>query len=806
MLFHNIRYALRLLRKAPGFTAIAVVTLALGIGANTAVFSVVDAVMLRPLPYADPARLVSLWETNDERPGSRNNVAPANLVDYVRATRSFDGLAGFESSSKSLTKAGTPEQLLGEAITWNLFSVLGVSPAIGRPFLPGEDHPGREHVVILFDALWRGRFAADSAILGRSITLNGERYEVVGVMPPSFQPLTQFRSTVAVNFFVPAAYSDELLANHGDHEIYVVGRLKSGVTLEQAQADLRSISEDLERRFPGTNRSVRAPIRPLNDDIVRDVRTSLLVMLGAVGLVLLIACVNIANLLVVRAMGQRQEIAIRMALGASRAQIAVDMITRAVVLGLMGGAAGFLCGLWTRDALVSMAPSSIPRLDQLAVSPRVLGVTMAVSLLTGLLAGMLPALQTSRRDVTPTLKGAGLSASSDRSIMRWRGVLMAAEIAAALMLAVGAGLLVRSLMRLNSIDLGFETDRVLTLSVRLPDTKYTDQRMRAAFFQELAPKVQAIPGVRHVAFANQFPMRGGWGGSFRMNGPSGEIRADADFQAVSPEYFVTLGIPLVRGRLLTADDRDGALRVAVVSQTCVRRFLADRDPIGQQFSRTGPGTPGITIVGVVGEVRRDGKAAEIFQQVYLPAAQTDVYPVRLASLAIRTTGDPYALVPGIQRAVWSIDPDQPITGVRTLDEVLSIASAQRRFNMTLLLSFAGLALALAVIGVYGVVAYAVAQRTREIGIRVALGATRGDVVALVVKSGLMWSVAGIAAGLAGAYAASRLTAGLLFGVTASDPATFATIAIVMAGVALSASYVPARRAASVDPVSALRSE
>jgi len=374
------------------------------------------------------------------------------------------------------------------------------------------------------------------------------------------------------------------------------------------------------------------------------------------------------------------------------------------------------------------------------------------------------------------------------------------------MLAGGAGLLVRSLMRLNSIDLGFETDRVLTLSVRLPDTKYTDQRMRAAFFQELAPKVQAIPGVRHVAFANQFPMRGGWGSSFRMNGPSGEIRADADFQAVSPEYFVTLGIPLVRGRLLTADDRDGALRVAVVSQTFVRRFLADRDPIGQQFSRTGPGTPGITIVGVVGEVRRDGKAAEIFQQVYLPAAQTDVYPVRLASLAIRTTGDPYALVPGIQRAVWSIDPDQPITGVRTLDEVLSIASAQRRFNMTLLLSFAGLALALALIGVYGVVAYAVAQRTREIGIRVALGATRGDVVALVVKSGLMWSVAGIAAGLAGAYAASRLTAGLLFGVTASDPATFATIAIVMAGVALSASYVPARRAASVDPVSALRSE
>jgi len=705
----------------------------------------------------------------------------------------------------SLTKAGAPEQLLGEAITWNLFAVLNAAPALGRPFLAEEDRPGRHHVVVLSDALWRGRFAADPNMLGRSITLNGEPYEVVGVMPASFRPLTQYRSTAAITFFVPAAYPDELLANHGDHEIYVVGRMRAGVTVEQAQADLRSISDDLGRRFPDTNRSVRALIRPLNADIVRDVRSSLLVLVGAVGLVLLIACVNIANLLIVRAIGQRQEMAIRVALGASRGQIAVETITRAVVLGLIGGAAGLLCGVWTRDALVSIAPSSIPKLDQLAVNPRVLGVTMGLSLVTGLLAGVLPALQTFGRDPAAPLKGAGLAASSDPSIMRWRGLLMAAEIAAALVLAVGAGLLVRSLVRLNSIDLGFETDRVLTLSVRLPETKYTDQRMRAAFFEELAPKVQAIPGVQHVAFANQFPMRGGWGGSFRMNGPSGQISADADFQAVSPEYFATLGIPLVRGRLLTADDRDGRPRVAVVSQTFVRRFLDGPDPIGQQFAR-GDGAQPITIIGVVGEVRRDGREADLFQQVYLPAAQTDVYPVRLASVAVRTAGDPHALVPGIQRAVWSIDPDQPINGVRTLDEVLSIASAQRRFNMTLLLSFAGLALALALIGVYGVVAYAVAQRTREIGIRVALGATRADVVALVVKGGVTWSIAGIVAGLAGAIAASRLITGLLFGVTAGDPATFVAIAVVMIAVALSASYVPARRAASVDPVAALRAE
>src|SRR5437667_697901 len=328
MLFQNVRYALRLLRKSPGFTALAVTTLALGIGANTAVFSVVDAVMLRPLPYADPGRVVSLWETNEQRPDSRNNVAPANLVDYVRDTRAFDGLAGVDTVSKSLTKAGAPEQLLGEAITWNEFAVLGASPAVGRPFLPEEDRPGREHVVILSDALWRARFAADPAILGRAITLNGESYDVVGVMPPSFEPVSQIGSPAPITFFVPAAYPDDLLANHGDHEIRVVGRLKRGVTLQQAQEDLRRISMNLEQRFPQTNTSVRARIAPLNDDLVRNVRTSLLVLLGAVGLVLLVAAVNLANLLIVRAIGQRHEIAIRMALGAGRAQLAMELLTR----------------------------------------------------------------------------------------------------------------------------------------------------------------------------------------------------------------------------------------------------------------------------------------------------------------------------------------------------------------------------------------------------------------------------------------------------------------------------------------------
>ena len=804
MLVHNVRYALRLLRKSPGFTAVAVATLALGIGANTAVFSVVDAVMLRPLPYAAPERLVSLWEINEERPGSRSTVAPANFVDYVRDTRSFEGLAGLATTSMSLTKIGTPEQVVGEAVTWNYFAVLGVTPAIGRSFLPEEDRPGREHVVILSDALWRGRFAADRAILGRPVTLNGERYDVVGVMPPAFQPVTQIGSTTAVAFFVPAAYPDELLNNHGDHEIRVVGRLKPDVALQQGQADLLNVSMGLERRFPQTNTGVRARIAPLNDDIVRNVRTSMLVLLGAVGLVLLVACVNLANLLIVRAIGQRQEMAIRMALGASRGQLAVELLTRGAALAALGGAAGLLCGVWTRDALVAMAPSSIPRLDNLVVSPRVLALTALVSLATGILAALLPAIQMSRCEGVSTLRVTEQSASGSRSIMRWRGALMAAEIAAAMVLAIGAGLLVRSLARLNAVELGFETDRVLTLIVRLPDAKYGDQRARARFFEDLTPKIQAIPGVRHAAFANQFPMRGGWGSGFKMSGTD-EVR-DADFQAVSPDYFAALGIPLVRGRLLTPEDRDGSLHVAVVSQTFVREFAGDPDPIGQQFTRGAPGMPVVTIVGVVGEVRRDGKEAKLVPQVYLPAAQPDVYPVRLSAIAIRATGDPHALVSSVQRAVWSIDPDQPITGVRTLDEVLAASTAQRRFNMTLLASFAALAVALALVGVYGVIAHSVAQRTREIGIRVALGATRRDVVALVVKAGLRWSLAGVAVGVFGALALSRLMTGLLFGVTASDPVTFAAMAASMIGVAVAASYIPARRASSVDPIAALRTE
>ena len=813
MLFQNVRYALRLLRRSPGFTAIAVLTLALGIGANTAVFSVVDAVMLQPLPYSDPDRLLAVWEGRTNRSmaidvshGPQSAVAPANLVDYARETRTFESLAGYSGSSMSLTHAGPPEQLTGEAVTSNYLPTLGVQPSLGRNFRPEEDRPGHEKVAILTDGLWRGHFGADPAMLGRTIALNNEPYTVVGVMPASFVPLTQFQSSTPVVYLVPAAYPDELLAQHGDHEISVVGRLKPGVTIPQAQADLDATVQGLAQRYPDSAAALRTLTAPIARDIARGVSSSLLVLVGAVGLVLLVACVNVANLLIVRAVGQRRDTAIRLAIGAGRGQIVAEMLTRGLVLGVLGGAAGLLCGVWTRDALIAIAPDSIPRLAHVTLNGDVLIATLTLSVLTGFVAGVLPAWQASRTDPGPSLKSTELATAGGRSVLRWRGVLMAAEVAAALVLAVAAGLLVRSLATLTRVDLGFQTDRVLALNIALPQTRYDTPQKRLAFFERLAARARALPGVQSVAFANRFPMRGGWSSSANLEGTQPSDYFVADFQAVNPSYFVTLGIPLVRGRTIGDDDRLGAPGAAVVNQAFVQKFLPREDPIGKRFARSGRGNPLITIVGVVGDIRRGGKTAAVQPEVYLAAGQTNVYPVQLSDFAIRASGDPHTLVGSIQDAVWAIDPDQPITNVKTLDEVLSASMAQRRFNLTLLACFAVLAVGLALVGVYGVVAYAASERTREIGIRVALGAAPQDVVALVVRSGMAWSMGGVLAGLAGAWAATRVMTGLLFEIKPTDPITFAAVAAMMVGVAAAASYLPARRAASIDPVTALRAE
>jgi putative ABC transport system permease protein len=814
MLIHQIRYTLRTLRRTPGFTAIAILTVAFGVGANTAVFSVVDGVLLRPLPYAHPDRLVKLSEAPTALRGSaaRYGVAAANL-DHYRLARSLEGVAGYTRISRTLTGSGEPVQVLGEEVTTDLFPLLGASAAFGRVFGPDEDDPGGRRVVILTDAFWHAKFGGDRAILGRTLTFNGEPYAVIGVMPPGFRALSEHRSGYTISFFIPAAF-DAAAAGSSRRSISVVGRLQPDVSLERARKELSSLSAVLGRRNPDSHRGLTAVITPLHDAIVGDVRPSLLVMLGAVGLVLVIACVNLANLLIVRAIGQGREIAIRMAIGATRARITIDLALRGLILGMLGGAAGLLCGVWTRNLLASLAPITMPRMDDLALNPRVLAVTFALAAITGIVAGLLPAVQLWRGDAAPTLRASALTTSSVRSIARWRGLLMAAEIAAALMLAVGAGLLVQSLMRLAAVDLGFQVRDVLLFTVTPPDTKYRDEAARVAFFEEVERRVASIPGVASVAVANEFPLRGGGQSRVTIAGDvatGDETVRRAGFQAVSPGYFATLRIPLVRGRLLAAGDRAGAPPVAVVSETFAHRFLAGRDPIGQRFRgfQTGVNSPELTIVGVVRDARRDGPGAELIPLVYLAAAQPDTYRERtqLSEVAIRSAGaDAHALLPAIRRAVWSIDPSQPLTNVLTLDEVIAGSTAERRFNMTLLSAVTFLAVGLAIVGVYGVVAHAAAQRTREIGIRIALGAGRRDILSLVIASGLRWAVLGVVVGLAGAYTGTRFLAALLFAITPTDPGTFAGLAVLMLGVAALASYLPARRAASVNPVSALRGD
>ena len=811
MLLTAIRHTFRLIRRSPGFAAVAVATLALGIGANAAVFSVADAILLEPLPYSQPERLVRLWEarTAEQRASS---VTPVKLAEY-RAARSLSHVAGYTRMSKSLTGAGAPEQLRGEAVTWNLFDTLGVQPALGRTFRPEEDQPAGARVVVLTDDVWRRRFGGDAAILGKTIVLNGEPHEVVGVMPAGYQPLSQLRSGYTIHFFAPAARTVDFVDPGATHSISVVARLAAGVSIDQAGAELEGISRAIAVRF-GADAGMTARLAPLRDLVAGDLRVSLFVLSSAAGLVLLIACANVANLMIVRGIGQQREVAIRMAVGATPARLVRELALRGLVLGVIGGAAGLACGLWTRDLLVALAPVTFPALDGLELNWRVVAVTSAFSIAAGTAAGLAPALQLRRGTVAPALQAAALTTSGAASVARWRGLLMATEVAAALMLAIGAGLLVRSLATLTAVDLGFEPRGVLVLTLRPPETRYPDHAARTRLFTVIEERIAALPMVEAVSFASEFPLRGGGTTAFVIDG----ARVRAGYQTVSPGYFATLGIPLIRGRGLTPDDRDAASDAAVVSESFARRFHP-RAAIGQRFHRSTSLTAGrstsltaspkpseFTIVGIVGDARRDGKSADMTPQVYISAANANAPANPLAEIAVRAGGNPYALVPSIERAIWSVDPDQPITNVQTIDDAVAETMAGRRFNMTLLGTMAGLAFLLALIGVYGVVAHAAAQRTREIGIRIALGADRQRVVALVVAGSLKWAVAGMAIGLAGALVAGRFMRALLFGVAPHDAATLAGAGLLMAVVALGASYIPARRAASLDPASALRAE
>jgi putative ABC transport system permease protein len=801
-----IRYAGRTLAKSPGFTIVAIATLALGMGVNSAIFSVIDAILLRPLPYPQPDRLVSFWEHNPRTPDDRGGVAPANLADYNR-NHVFTAVAHAGVKGVNVTGGGTPERMSTLTGTYTLLDILGVLPALGRNFRSDEDRNGAPKVVIVSHQVWQQRFGGDSAVIGRSILLDGEPHQIIGVMPAGFQPPEQFTQREPIQLVLPDCWPPDVLANRSEHFDHAVARLKPGVTIAQAQSEMTAISSGLAKAYPKTNADVTVGVAPLGADLVRQVRTALLVLLAAVGLVLLIACVNVANLLLARSAGRSREIAIRLAIGASRWRVMQELLVESALLAAIGCALGLVLGGWSRDLLVSIAPRNLPRLDTVALNWRVLGFAALLASITVFLVGLFPAWQASGVRPNESMK-AGDRSTGGSAVLRWRSALMAAEVALSLILLVGGGLLLKSFLRITGIELGFQPDRVLALNINLPATRYPDGGRRLAFFQELEQRASRLPGVQSAAFSFRFPMRGGWGSVYETPESPGADRRDrshdADFQVASPRYFETLGIPIVEGRPFTAQDKEGMEPVAIVNQTLAKKLAPNGSALGRRIRRSGKAWQ--TIVGVVGEVHLQGQGSKVESQVFIPAAQTGLYPVGLADFAIRTSGAPMSIVRAIQNEVWAIDKDQPITRVQTLEEVVSASVAQRRFQATLLLAFAGVALLLSMVGVYGVVSYAVLQRTPEIGLRLALGAQRENILGLVLGQAMRPIAAGLVIGLAGALALTRFLASLLFEMKPTDPVTFGAVLTVLGIVAASACLIPARRATQVDPMIALRYE
>jgi putative ABC transport system permease protein len=808
-LSQDLRFGLRMLLKNPGFTVVAVVALALGIGANSAIFSVVNTVLLRPLPYQDPDRLVMVWEDRTKGGFPRDTPTAGNFADWRDQNQVFEGMAAIASSSFNLTGTGEPERIDGKRVSASLFPLLGVEPQLGRAFLPEEDRPGGSRVVVLSHGLWQRRFGSDANITGRALTLNGESYTVVGVMPQGFQ----FPSRED-DLWVPIAFTPQEATNRGRHYLQIVARMKPGVSLEQAQAEMNTIAVRLQQQYPNTNTNVGAAVVPLHEQVVGDIKPALLVLLGAVGFVLLIACANVANLLLARAAVRQKEISIRLALGASRLRLIRQFLTESILLAALGGAVGLLFAVWGVNLLRAFIPENISQAASITIDGKVLGFTLLVSLLTGLIFGLAPAAQTSNFNLNETLKEGGRDSAAGSRGNRIRSLLVVAEVAVSLILLIGAGLLLNSFLRLRNVDPGFSPDNLLTMQVALPDMKYPDHARRSTFYTELISRIEALPGVKSAAIANWIPLvRQGDSIGISFEGhpdpaPDQGQRPSVVTRVVNPHYFQTMGIPLLQGRGFGDQDKVDAPAVAVVSEGMVRRFWPGEDPIGKRI------TPGalnsadpddwITVVGVAKDVRQFELVAEPKPQMYLSYVQAGFFAPR--HLIISTSVEPLSLAASVRRAVWEIDKDQPVSNIRTMEEVMSESIARQRFSMLLLGIFAAVALILAAVGIYGVMSYSVAQRTREIGIRMALGARRSDVLKLTVGGGLKLVLIGVVIGLGAAFVLTRLMSSLLFGVSATDPVTFVIISLVLMCVAALASYIPARRATKIDPMIALRYE
>jgi predicted permease len=799
----DMRFALRQLRRNPGFTAIALVTLALGIGANTAIFSVVRGVLLHELPYVEPDRLLRAYSIMK---AGRAAVSPADFNDWVHQSKTFSALAASDESTVNLTGAGAAERLTQARVSANTFQLLGVRPTLGRAFLPGEDVPDAPRVVVLSDGLWRRRFGADPGIVGQRITLDGFPTEVVGVAPPAMRYPTTVDMWLTTRFS-PKDLSD---ANRGARWIDVIGRLAPGVSAEQAQGEMTTIARRLELQDPRHNTGVITGLIPLRDDIVGEVRAPLIVLLVAVGFVMLIACANVASLMLGRTAARESELAVRTALGAGRGRLVRQLLTESACIAVIGGALGLALAMWGTRLLVALAPSDIPRLYNVRMDGVVLLFTLGTTALAAFFFGSIPALHTPASQVAVHLRQGNRGSHSGPGSSRLRGALVVTEITLALMLLVGAGLLIKSFARLRDVNPGFEPARASTFTVTLASEKYGTLEKQRTFGATLLDQVRRIPGVSSAAITFGLPLSGqGFQLTFDVDGrtaPALNAEPRVQVRVATPEYFATVGIPLLRGRTFGADDEPGAPRALIISQETARRYFSGEEPIGKRlrfgWTRDGVHLAG-EIVGIVGDVRQGGLSADPTPHVY---AAYDQWPLDEITVVMRTIGDPAALLPAARAAVASLDRDVPVYDELTLETMVAQALGQPKFYLLLLTTFATLAVVLTVVGIYGVMAYTVQQRTREIGIRIALGASTNRVVGLVVQRGLVLALMGVLLGSAGAYVVTRVLRSQLYGVSERDPLTFAGVAVLLASVAVLASWIPARRAARVDPLSAMRAD
>jgi predicted permease len=820
-LWHDVRYGYRMLWKNPGFTLVVVLTLALGIGANTAIFSVVDAVLLRPLPFPKPEQLVLLRDDLAGRQMENVGMSVPELKDLQQSADVFEEVAGVWPVDANLTGSDRPERIELLAVSPNYFSLLGASARMGRVFGPQDKAEGFAEGVVISDGLWRRMFGADPNVLGRRVYADTDAYTIIGVMPPGFRhPAQTLRNEV--DMWATAGFTGSPFNNPPRAVRMLPGaiaRLKSGVSVEQAQSQIDSLVSRLREQFPGDytpESSWAVRLLPVHENLVGNARATLFVLLGAVGLVLLIGCVNIANLLLARSSARQREMAIRLALGAARRRLVMQLLTESLLLSLLGGAVALLAVVWALDLLVKFVPADIPRLHEVGFDGGVLAFVFGVSVLTGLLFGLVPALQASRPDLTTNLKEGGKGSGAGAGGQRFRGALVVTEIALSLVLMIAAGLLLRSFARLMEVDAGFDPRQVSMARIWLPvpnnpeQDPYRPVPKRAGFVREVLRRAQSLPGVRYAAVGagNAVPLLGPHATNaftIEEKAETDAQRPSAQFSSVSPDYFRALGTPLVRGRFFEDADTDQAQRVALVDEAAARRFWPNEDPVGRRIKPGGRASqaPWMTIVGVVGDIKSEGFDQPEQPHLYLPAFQNPGYAM---AVYLRADGDPKSLTQALRREVQSVDPNLPVFGERTMEDVVSASLAQRRFALQVVGGFGVLALLLAGVGVYGVVAYSVSQRTREIGIRLALGASSGAILRWVFKQGMKLTLFGTVVGLVGAFALTRLLRGLLFGVSSADPLTYAGLAALLSAVALLACYIPARRATKVDPMVALRHE